>query len=686
MELKYAVVDDIKAKKRYEDSPVEILRFQILREEQTNKTFLCYTMKNIGKKVIKAVHFSIFCYDDSDNKVDEISAFEYKRVFAKEGECFAHDRTVPLSSEGAKAKKFDLFINHVFYDDKTVWNSKRILNLEHPQQLISEHPDAEVMLFACKKSGIVKYAKYVPDIIDRFWRCTCGQMNKSNANQCIKCKTDKGLLNKVFHKDYLEEMQGKLEERKKRVREKKIREKNRWIQRKFEKNAQNIKYLCKKAAPAFLFLFVAALVIFLGREIILPAYHYEKGKKQLDYGQYVMAKQQFEKSRQYKNSEQFSQYVSALVDLEQVKDEMDLGDIYNKVVELDGFQGANMLLGDNFYLKQIKALQGKWTLYEEGVKKTYDISDGNILLNKKNVYRILAIGRGIGIQSGNRGEIAKITSVTKNEMTAKSDSSVKIFHRQEIGASSIYFPVESYEKVLQKTLQDRHKVVEKMKRESSVYACFNLIQYLYSEGYAPFVKLERAYFKNLEEAGKEMLTDGTTVEYQKEIYIDVKKTVSEKTTGKENGQQAGDLTVSEHYVGYFDKSGGNLVAYNKLEVPISSEDNNKKLVNRYNSYDIPNAAIPICKQVIETQMEKEGYLGDNYFRVAAAYVEKSATNGMIVHIWGNDASGVNKKIDGVVNYTYQIEKTSSSAEIFSKNDHIGTPIYDYAVQLADYLT
>lgn len=679
MESRYAVIDDIKAQKRYEDSPVEILRFQILQDKENGKKFLRYTMKNIEDKVIKAVHISIFCYDSSGNKTDEIEGFEYKGIFAKKEECFGEDYAIPLTH--MMSEKFDLYINHVFFEDKTVWNSIRILNLEHPQQLMSEHPSFEVMKFACEKVGIARQAKYVPDIIDRFWRCTCGQMNQSNARQCINCKVDRTVLNEVFHVDYLKQMQGMLEKEKEQIKEERIQERNEQIKQKLGKNTENIKRWGRVAIPIAAGVIVFAIAAFIGKKFVFPAYYYEKAQKQLEAGQYILAQRQFEKSKNYKNAEQFEKYASVLSEIEQIKDESNLGEIYNKIVELDGFQGANLLLDENSYLKQIKALQGEWNLYDGGKKRTYQFSNGNITINGQNVYKIVAMGSGIGLQSGERGEISTVTSVDENEIVMETEAETKVFHRQESDESSIYFPVNSYQTVLEKTLQDKHKIVDKMKSNSSIYACLNLIEYLYGEGYAQFVKLEKVYIKNLNKTKKLALTDGTEVEYKKEVYIDV---IGKAEDLKRKNQRGVEVKI-EHYVGYFDAKGENLVAYNKLEKEISNQENNRKLAEKFNSYDVPNITVPICKQVIETEMQKDTSLENNYLAVTAVSVEKSAENGMLVHIWGSDCMGVNRRIDGVVNYTYQVESTSSQEEQFDKNAYVETPVYDYAEELAAYL-
>ncbi len=676
MESKYAVIDDIKAQRRYEDSPVEILRFQILQDVENGKKFLCYTMKNIGDKIIKAVHISIFCYDSYGNKTDEIKGFEYKSVFANREEWFGENCIIPLTY--MLSEKFDLYINHVFFDDKTVWNSARILNLEHPQQLISDHSSFEAMKFACEKAGIARQAKFVPDIIDRFWRCTCGQMNQSNVNQCINCKTDRTVLNEIFHVDYLEQMQGALEKKKKKMKEEKIQERNEQIKQKLEENTRQ---WGKVAVPIVATVAVFAVAAFIGTKFIFPAYYYEKAQKQLEAGQYILAQRQFEKSKNYKNAEQFEKYASALAEVEQIKDESNIGEIYNKIVELDGFQGANMILDENSYLKQIKNLQGEWNLYDGGKKRTYKFSDGNITINGQNIYQIVAVGDGIGLRAGERGEILTVTSVDENEILLETEAETKIFHRQEDDESSIYFPVNSYEKVLQKTLQDKHKIVDKMKSNSSIYACLNLIEYLYGEGYAQFVSLEKIYVKNLNKAKTLVLTDGTEVKYKKEVYIDV---IGKAEDLKRKEQKGAEVKI-EHYVGYFDATGENLVAYNELEKEISDQENNKKLAEKFNSYDIPNITIPICKQVIETEIQKDTSLKNNYFTVTAVNVEKSTENGMIVHIWGSDCTGTNRRIDGVVNYTYQVESTSFEEEQFDKNVYIETPVYDYAEELAAYL-
>lgn len=679
MESKYAVIDDIKAQKRYEDSPVEILRFQILQDIEDGKKFLRYTMKNIGDKVIKAVHISIFCYDSYGNKTDEIVGFEYKSVFAKREECFGEDCVIPLTH--MMSEKFDLYINHVFFEDKTVWNSIRILNLEHPQQLMSEYPLFEVMKFACQKAGIARQAKYIPDIIDRFWRCTCGQVNQSNANQCINCKTDRTILNEVFHEENLKQMQKMLEQEKKQIKEEKIQERNKEIKHKLQGNTNNIKQWVKVAVPIMAGVIVFSIAAFIGNKFVFPVYYYENAQKQLEAGQYILAQRQFQKSKNYKNAEQFQKYASVLSEIEQIKDESNLGEIYNKIVGLDGFQDSNMILDENSYLKQIKDLQGEWNLYDGGKKRTYKFSDGNITINGQNIYQIVAMGQGIGLRSGERGEIWTVTSVDENEILMETEAQVKVFHRKENDENSIYFPVDSYETILQKTLQDKHKIVDKMKENSSIYACLNLIEYLYGEGYAQFVKLEKVYIKNLNKAKTLMLTDDTTVEYKKEVHIDVIGNAEDLKRKNQRGVEV----KTEHYVGYFDEKGENLVAYNKIEKEILDQENNRKLVEKFNSYDIPNITIPICKQVIETEMQKDTSLENNYFTVTAVSVEKSAENGMLVHIWGSDSKGVSRRIDGVVNYTYQIESTSSHEEQFDKNAYVETPVYDYAEQLAAYL-
>ncbi len=679
MEPKYAVIDDIRAQKRYEDSPVEILRFQILQDTENGKKFLRYTMKNIGEKVIKAVHISIFCYDSYGNKTDEIAAFEYKKIFADKDECFGEDEVIPLNH--MTSEKFDLYINHVFFKDKTVWNSRRILTLEHPQQPISEHPSFEAMKLACKKAGIDKQARYIPDIVDRFWRCTCGQMNESNANYCTKCKAERTVLNEIFHPDYLDEMQDMLEEKKNQIKEEKIQERNEQMKQNLKKNTQKIRRWGRVLVPTVAAVAVLAVALFVGRKFVFPVYYYEKAQEQLEAGQYILAQRQFAKSKDYKNAEKFEKYASALADIEQIKEETDLGEIYNKIASLDGFQGVNMVLDENPYLKQIKDLQGDWDSYEGGKKRTYKFTNGNITINGQNVYKIIALGSGIGLQSGERGEIGRLTLTDNNEIVMETETEVKVFHKQVSGEDSIYFPVDSYEKVLERTLQDKHKIVDRIKKNSSMYACLNLLEYLYGEGYTQFVQLEKLSVQNLEKEETLLLTDNTEVQYQKEVYIDV---ISKSEDLRRKNEKGAEVKI-EHYVGYFDASGENLVAFNELENEISDQENNRKLVEQFNSYEIPNIAIPICKQVIETKMQEDSSLKDKYFTVTAANIEKSADGGMLVYIWGIDSNGTSQRIDGVVNYTYQVESINAEEEQFDRELYVGSRIYDYAEELAAYL-
>lgn len=673
MESKYTVIDDIKAQKRYEDSPVEILRFQILQDTENGEKFLRYTMKNIGQKEIKAVHISIFCYDSEGNKTDEVEAFEYRGIFAKRGECFGEDEVIPINHMASE--KFDLYINHVFFYDKTVWNSRRILTLQNPQQLMSENPSFEEMKLACKKAGIGEQAKYVPDIVDRFWRCTCGQMNESNANSCANCKAERSVLNEIFHEDYLKKMQDILKEKKNQKKEKKLQEKNEKRRQKLEENTQNIKRWGTTFMPAIVLIAVLAVALFVGEKFVFPAYHYKKGQKQLEAEQYILAQRQFEKSGDYKDAKKLEAYAGALADIEQIKDETDLGEIYNNIVELDGFQGANMLLDENSYLKQIKALQGKWVSYDGGKRTTYKFSNGNITINGQNVYKIIALGNKIGLQSGERGEIANIVSSDNNEIVMETETEVKVFHKKVKDEKSIYFPVDSYKKVLERMLQDKHKIVDKLKKNSSLYACLNFIDYLYGEGYAQFVQVEKASTKSLDQAQALTLVDGTEVQYQKEIRIDV------IARSQEEGMEAEE----KHYIGYFDASGETLVALNELGSGILDEENDRKLVEQFNSLNIPNIATLICKQVIDTEMKKDSSLKTRYFTVTAAKTEKSLDGGMFVYIWGTDCNGVNRRIDGVVNYTYQIESTNSEEEQFDRGLYVGSPVYDYAQELAAYL-
>lgn len=676
MESKYAVIDDIKAQKRYEDSPVEILRFQILKDTENGKKFLRYTMKNIEEKVIKAIHISIFCYDSYGNKTDEIVGFEYKSIFAKKGESFGENFVIPLTY--MTSEKFDFYINHVFFEDKTVWNSIRILNLEHPQQLMSEHPSFEEMKFGCKKLGIDEQAKYIPDIIDRFWRCTCGQANQIHVDQCMKCKTNRIVLNEIFHEDYLKQMRKMVEAEKKKVKVEKIQERNKQIMKRVEKNKRQ---WGKVIIPVMTGIIVLGIASFVGKKFIFPPYYYNKAQKQLEAGQYILAQREFQKSKNYKDAEQLEKYASVLAEVEQIKNETNLGEIYNKVVSLDGFYGINTILDTNSYLKQIKDLQGKWDLYDGGKKRTYKFSDGNITINGQNIYQIIAVENGIGLRSGERGEIWNIISVDGNEILLETESDVRIFHKNQTKEDSIYFPVKSYESILQKTLQDKHKIVDNIKNNSSLYACFNFIEYLYGKGYAQLVKLESMYVEDLNEAKTLLLSDGTTVDYKKEVRIDV---IGKAEDLKRRNQRDAEVKI-DHYIGYFDAKGENLLAYVKVEQGISAQQNNRKLVEKYNSYEIPNITIPICKQVIEVEMKKNTELEDEYFTVTAVNIEEIDESSMLVHIWGNDSTGANKRIDGTVNYTYQVENTTSQEEVFDKNIYVETPIYDYAEKLAEYL-
>lgn len=678
MESKYAVIDDIRAQKTYEDSQIEILRFQILQHKENGSKFLRYTMKNVGEKVVKSVQISVICYDSDKNKTDEIKAYEYKDIFAQPGECFGRQYVIPI--QNSDSEQFDLYIDHVFFENHMVWNSRRILSLEHPQATIEGQKNADEMKLACKKANITN-ATYVPDIIDRFWRCTCGQMNESNANRCEKCKTEQTLLNETFHKEYLDKLKGEVKKEKEQQRKKEARERRQALKQKVQKRTKKAQTVHSQYKNQIIPIALCAVVLlvggFLANNYILPMYHYSKGQKQLKNEQYILAQRQFEKSKNYKDAQKYEQYAVALADLEQVQDETNVGDIYNEVVQLGNFNDASSLLDKNTYLRKIKQWQGQWYLYEDGKRRTYEFSNGNVSINGQKVYQLVAVGNSVGLQSGQRGEIGTTTSLNNNEIVLETDTQVKVFHKKEENESSVYFPIDSYQTVLETVLQKKHKVVEKIKKNSSVYACYNLIDYLYGEGYAQFVTVKKAAVTNYEKEQSITLDDKTSVTYKKIIYIDV---ASKQDEDNETSQ-----AETKHYVGYFDAAGENLVAYNEVETEISDEDADRSVVTKYNAYDIPNVTIPICQQVIETEMEKDNSVEDDYFNVSAVDVQKTEQDGYSIKIWGTDSNGIQKRIDGEVGYSYDIQSTTSQNESFDRNAYVGTATYDYAEQLAQYL-
>lgn len=198
---RYTVVTVADFEKSAVNCPVQLHKYQIVYDAYADKTYLRIVFENYSYKPIASVSVKARCVGDDGKVVGTTAETALKtpceKVFAE----FGKESTIPIPN-GTKSVEVDV-LSVAFFDYSTWTNSdttfvasisdkKPFTDIKYDEQLEEELQKRNMK------------ARYLPVRDEKYWRCTCGQLNGIDVKNCVCCNANYAVLFNVFNEKNLE--------------------------------------------------------------------------------------------------------------------------------------------------------------------------------------------------------------------------------------------------------------------------------------------------------------------------------------------------------------------------------------------------------------------------------------------------------------------------------------------------
>ena len=290
---RYQEVYRIPEKLFIEESPVIIETGVLFKDTVTNKVLVLAKLRNIMDKKIVACKVAIRSFEPNGTELENMPEFTYLDVAAGLGHEFG--AKTPVFLPDARARRIMIAVIEVVFDDGSVWKRAACEWLQIPKQKTVADYFANNSLREQYELEVGSNCKFVPEIWNGLFLCTCGTANLSTAGSCYNCHHKYEVLKSKMEYEYLYDQIEKREAEKKALEEVNRQKK--------EKTRKTV----KKATIGVTLIAAIVIVMFiLTRWVIIPAVEnataYRKASSLLQDGSYDQAIAAFEALGDYKDS------------------------------------------------------------------------------------------------------------------------------------------------------------------------------------------------------------------------------------------------------------------------------------------------------------------------------------------------------------------------------------------------
>ncbi|HBG3257182.1 TPA: hypothetical protein KP562_001366 [Clostridioides difficile] len=258
---RFEVLKYLKFNVWHSEWPLELLKGAITKDNATGNLLLQLKMCNISDKEIKSAYFTIECFNDAGDLIDNNLKYVYQDINIKPHECLGDDIAIKINDN--KTRAINIILEQVVFSDDKVHKYEReegliipkldkieLLNIELLEELKKDYEEYDFQY----------EIKYMPNIIEKkAWSCCCGKINKLEKDKCDNCKRSKILQIKKINKNYLESIYKKSLKKKKEI-EIKLEKDNRHKLKNINKNNRRTSILLISILLIF--------IIFIGKNII----------------------------------------------------------------------------------------------------------------------------------------------------------------------------------------------------------------------------------------------------------------------------------------------------------------------------------------------------------------------------------------------------------------------------------
>ncbi len=193
MEENFNVVAQSRANYYTPDSPIQFVRIEVLKGDQTGENAICLTFKNIAHATITRLNITFKCKGADGASLCEQN-FSYEDLEVKSGELFGMDDAVFVSLQPIGSA--DVVLEKV-YSGKKVMTLSQIRRVRLPA-LQKLDPSVETEL--ATRMGR-KDLKFMPQLLENGWFCACGAFHPKEENTvyCSECSSDRILLQNTIN-------------------------------------------------------------------------------------------------------------------------------------------------------------------------------------------------------------------------------------------------------------------------------------------------------------------------------------------------------------------------------------------------------------------------------------------------------------------------------------------------------
>lgn len=189
MEQNFDLLAQSRANYYTQGSPVQFVRVELLKGEQTGEVAVCLTFKNVSSEKIAGLVVKFKCKNRQGELICE-DQYYYEDLNAGQGELFGADDAVYVSSEPIGSVDVEL-------DRMFLQNGKAVLLDGYKRQRLPAPRElpAQLAKQLCESTGRDDM-KYIPQVIEQGWYCACGAFHPKEENTvyCSECGSDRILL------------------------------------------------------------------------------------------------------------------------------------------------------------------------------------------------------------------------------------------------------------------------------------------------------------------------------------------------------------------------------------------------------------------------------------------------------------------------------------------------------------
>lgn len=277
------------------ECPVVIVAYALLEDTIKKKKIMQVKLQNIGDKTVSECRIKAAEGDNPD-----ILTFTFEDLNFNEDDIFGSKQPIDAPNETGETVK--PYVDYVKFSDGSEWQGDgEYTVIPELKELFAD----DEQLATQYRAEIGEDSKYVPNLENGFFRCTCGAL--SVGDTCRKCgRTFEDESEILFDLDGLRERAVE--------REKQLEEEKKKAEEKAQKEAEALLKRKKQKKKRTLIIALACVVVLIGAgvfsyfQFIKPANEYQKAEALVSEGKYEDANTIFVDLGDYKEAATYATY------------------------------------------------------------------------------------------------------------------------------------------------------------------------------------------------------------------------------------------------------------------------------------------------------------------------------------------------------------------------------------------